>query len=826
MCQTLFTRWCGKQHANIGVMLCLSLLISILPCMLFSQNPGMIHGQVMRQDSSVAAFSTVQIIKSVDSSILKAVIAGVDGMFSAENIPDGTYRVVISSVGYRTLRSKPFSLSEGNRNIDLGQFVLKASSNTLQSVEVRVKKPLIENKIDRIVYNVENSILSSGISAMDVLRKIPGISITNGEITLVGKSGVNVLIDGKSTYLSAGQLATLLNSMEATSLSSVEIMTNPSAKYDASGSAGIINVVLTRDKKLGTNVTITGFAGYGNFYKASAGVRVNHRSNKVNIFGNYGFLTNEKFENLDIDRTNISNSQATYFTQSTRKIIKNQNQNYRAGIDYYIDKRNTIGIIVSGLVHSGSASFNGTTLIGSQAGAVDSSLVAYNPNTNSSSNTAWDLNYKSTFDSSGQELSVDVAKLKFTSDIRTTYYSSLFNKNGTSLAPDSTMRNFTPSDINIISAKADYTHPIRKFFKIEMGAKASWVKSENIFDFQHLQNDAWVNNPQMTNSFIYKEDIYAGYVNISGKVRHTELQAGLRAEQTNSVRNSPTLNNIVSSKYLNLFPTAFINQALSRNSVIRFSVGRRIDRPNYTDLNPFVYYLDKYTYFKGNPYLQPQYTYLYELSYRYKKAASITLGYSNTSNVISDVILPDTVAKTLFLTKENLNKQKSYNLNIILPLPLTKWWTSYNNIVVAYSRFKTADFLGSFYDVSQTTAQFSSNNEFSINKTSVAQIAASYQSPFLIGTFTVKTRPTIDVAIRKKFMNDKIGLNLSLSDVFNSLSERINSKSSELIYFAYQKIESRVVRLAITYRFGNTNVRSNNKSDGLSDEKGRLSKKD
>lgn len=646
---------------------------------------GKLNGKVLDEKKGSFPYVSVSLLKAQDSTLIKGTLTDDNGSYLFNGVKAGQYLLVFNAVGYTKYVKGPYTIDAAHELINV-QAELLPSSRELNSVNIVHRKPLVERQIDKTVLNVENSVLATGNTALEILQKAPGVAVDkDGNISLRGKKGVTVMLDGKPTYLSAEQLANLLRATEGNAIQTIELITNPSAKYDAAGNSGVINIKLKKNSNYGTNGSVTAGGGLGRYYKGNAGLSLNHREKKFNVFAEYNYGRNKSYHELGITRLNATSEEQTYFDQFGNTISNRKNGNYKAGFDYFINDNNTIGLVVNGYRSTGVKSNDVLTKIGSQPGRTDSSVVASNPEQYKYTGITYNLNYKGKIDTSGQEITIDADYSKYEANQNLTYNNTYLNVNGQPYKAPYIFRNLMPAVVKIKAAKTDYSYPFSKTMKLEAGLKSSIVNTDNTTVFDNLVNDTWQNDLTRSNHFIYDENINAGYVNLNKEFKGTTVQLGLRAEQTNSKGNSITTQKIAERHYFDLFPSIFINRVLSKNHELGFSYSRRIDRPDYENLNPFIYFVDLYTYGIGNPFLNPQYTNSFEVSYSYKKTINATLGYSHTSDAITRVLLSDTAKKTLFISYENLAVRNAYNLNISSPLTIAKWWTTNNNLTVFYN---------------------------------------------------------------------------------------------------------------------------------------------
>jgi outer membrane receptor protein involved in Fe transport len=783
---------------------------------------GKITGSLVTEQGKPADYATVSLLRAKDSSVIKSSLSNETGKYTIERVSAGTYLIKATIIGYDKSISGPVTVA-ANATVEVPALQLLPATKTLKAVSITATKPLIERKIDRTVVNVENSILAAGNSAMEILERAPGVTVDKDDkISLKGKQGVTVMIDGKLTYLSASQLAGLLRSTDGNTIQSIEIITNPSAKYDAAGNSGIINIKMKKNRAAGSNGSFSATGGYGNNHKASSSLNMNHKDGKLNIFGNYSYVNNKRPQDINLNRTINNSGVNTFFNESTDMLANRSSHNYKLGADYDLSKTNTLGIQLSGYNSAFNANTFNNTIISPDQINQSARTTTGNNSRERYNNFAANINNRMVFDSLGKELSMDVDYSNFNNTQSNNYNNNFFLADGQTLRTSSILRNSLPTKINIATYKADYTNPIGKTMKVEAGVKFSYVGTNNDLRTDSVLNNNWVVDAGRTNLYKYTENINAGYVNFSQSWKKTSIQAGLRAEQTNSKGDSRDVFNVTTINerhYLSWFPSVFVNHELSDNHSLGINYSRRIDRPSYDDLNSFVQILNAYTYMQGNPNLKPQFTNSFELSYTLKKKYNATLGYSKTTDVMAEIPKQIDDKKVTFVTRENLAEQNNYNLNLSLPFTITKWWNMNNNITGFYMGFKAPEL-----DIN--TGQFAANgnsiNTFTVSKTVKFESTLNYQSPLTYGLFRISRQYGIDAGVSKSFAAKKATLKFSVSDVFNTRQQYLTVQQGNLNFNVFQKNETRVARLTFTYNFGNTKIQARKRSGGAEDEKSRV----
>ena len=801
---------------------------------------GKISGQITDDKSKIVEFANVILLKSKDSTLVKGVLSDGSGSFEFEKIPSGEYLINISQMGYKKFYTPKFSLDLDNPSVKLSNLILSEDTKQLAEVQVVAKKPFIEQQIDKTVINVENSIVSAGATALEVLEKAPGVTVDkDGNISLKGKQNVMVLMDGKPTYMSASDLANLLRNMQSNQLEKIEIMTNPPAKYDAAGNAGVINLRTKKNQNMGLNGSATIGYGYG-FYrllpKQNGSLNLNYRKGKLNLFGNFSGNNRKFFQINEINRNFVENGKTlSGFDQVADSDKKNSSVSYKMGADYFLDSKNTIGVLFNGMNGNFSELLDNQAIIKNASGLQDSTSITKGDIQNGWGNYSTNINFKHIIDSTGKEWTMDADYARYNTNSMMMYRTSKFDLQNI-LRQTRNEDGMTGSKINIYSIKADLVYPINKTSKFEAGVKSSYVNSDNDMRFEYLVGD--LNNrvldPTRTRDFLYKENINAGYVNYSTTFKKLSVQLGLRVENTIG---QGTLKGIelLNRNYTNVFPSVFLREKLNAKHQLGLSYSRRIDRPSYEDLNPFLYFLDPYTFQKGNELLQPQYTDAVEMTHTFMDAITTTVNYSRTNGIMTDILQQNNALKLTNVTKYNIGYVDNFGIAFSVPVPITKWWFSntyfnlYNNHYVGDIPKVTIGANGTEnttyqpLDARATTYQANITNQFTLPKKFSLELSGWYRSGFIEGQLAGKPMGAVSFGIQKKILNDKATLKLNVNDIFWTQKFRGNFIFNDIDVQIVNRWESRTARVTFTYRFGNNKVTSaRQRQTGLEDEKGRI----
>lgn len=817
---------CTRKKNNL---FCRFSLLFIFPVFLLSLNtslkaqdkPPLIQGEVKDIADAPIDLATVVLLDAADSAFIRSVFSDEKGNYS---IParEGKYILSATMMGYRKA-SQSITVDARQAITHVAKMTLAPEMNALNEVTVTATTPTVERKDGALVVNVANTALAAGNTALDILQRSPGVNVDkDGNISLMGRQGVTVMIDGKQTYLSAEQLTNLLRSMDGNNVQSIELNTNPSAKYDAAGTAGIINIKLKKNEMEGTNGTLSLSGGYGKTHKSNNSIQINHKTGKLNFFGNYAYVNNQYDNILDLYRVVGQGTNANLFDQHANFKNKQSSSNVRAGIDYQTSKRNTLSGLFSGFFMNNSELSTSNNNISGVNGPLDSLLTTINDGKNNYTSLSFNVNNTFNIDTNGRKLVMEADLSKFKDKTENTYSNYFYLPNGEYMRNPEFIFNDMPSDIDIKTAKVDYTHPINAKSKLETGLKYSDVRSDNDMGFYDQVDGSWQNNVNRSNRFVYTERVSAAYAIYNQNINKTEIKAGLRVEHTYSDGNSITLNSRNKRDYLSFFPNLSINQQLAENHSVGISYSRRINRPNYGNLNPFLYYVDPYAYQQGNPNLLPSYTNSYELSYTVAKKYTLTTGYQKTKDMVGEMMYQDDETGIAYVTRENIASEQVYFANFNVPVSIGKVWSSNTNLNAMHLGYK-ADMPVNPIDFGKFAIQLNSNHTFNITPTFRFETTLQYQSPLRWSIYQIGTQWSIDAGINKSFWDKKAQIKLAVSDIFNTRENNVRSDYANLNVRIHNKWESRVARLTLTYNFGNQKLKMSQR-DLDSSEKSRVGK--
>lgn len=793
---------------------------------LVSAQHATISGKVL--GGNPETLPVVRLCNSADSTLVKAAICDSLGNFEIELIKTGSFLIIIDQFDYQKYISKPFEVATDSSRVQLPDITLKAASTELQDVVITVKKPFIERKIDRVIVNPDALAGSTGTTALELLEKAPGIIVDfNGNISLKGKAGVQVFIDNKPTYMSQEDLAGYLRSLPSNSVASIEIMTNPPARYDASGNAGIVNIILKKLKEKGFNGGITLSYGQGRYMRTNNSLTFNYRVNKVNLFTTLGVSQNNSYQDLDINRYYYTTGGQFSSAFLQNSYIKRQfgGKTAKIGMDWYVSKKSTIGVVFSGSHDPSLTTNHNSANILAADSSISAVVAAYSKSKNLWYNGSANINYTWKIDSLGKELTINADYIRYKSE----HDQNLDNKtraNDGTIINSLNLESSLPADIDIKTAKIDYVNPFKNNNRLELGVKTAFVSTDNTADFYDVVGGSLVPNYTFSNRFLYKENNNAAYANYAQEIGKFAFQLGLRFEsirmQGNQLGNLLVSDSSFSRMYNSLFPTAYLSYTpdSAKHHQINFSFGRRIDYPNYQDMNPFTYPMDAYTYYAGNPFLKPTFSYNFELTYSYKNAFSVTVDYSLVHNLINET--NEQVNNIYYSRPGNYGNQTAYGVSISGELNITKWLN-----FQYYSEMKNIGYNTSIYNQPLVENRWywyvGPAFKFMITPKLTADLAGSYQTRILSGQFLTIPVTQMRVGLGYKILKEKGSVKLSLSDVFHSnkpggdIRNIANSKANWL-----SKLDTRVVTISFSYRFSKGKALNARESGSSDSEKQRV----
>ena len=785
-----------------------------------------IKGRLINNENEPIPFATVAIMKGLDSTILKGNYTAEDGTFEFEKIQPGNYYLKAMVIGMDTKTSPSFEIKDTQNDLVLKDLIVEKSGLNLQSVEIVAIKPLIEFKNGNTIINVDNSILASGNTAYDLLKKAPGVTIdNNNNLAIQGKQGVKIMIDGRMQQLSTEQLANLLQSMTAEGIDKIEIMKNPSVKYDAEGTSGIIQIKTKKAKLLGYNGSATVGVSQGALLGGNGGISLNYKGQKYAVTSSLNGTSRNRRKELYINRKIKTNADDLIFEQNNIEKNNNQAMDYKLGADWYVSDKTTLGVMLDGGIGTpNSNSTNNTVILGNNTVGFDN-LASISDINNSWNNNNLNLNLVHKIDTIGGQLDASFDYTMYQENGKNyygNYFKDALNNQVVNMLPN-IYRNNILSDINMLIGALNFKKALANKVTFETGLKYSGVNTDNSLLFERKEdlNDNFYNDSNYSNSFSYKENVGAGYVNFQKEFSKLSMQIGLRAEYTNATGFNKTILSKINREYLQLFPNVSLDFNQSENHTFQISYNRRINRPDYFQLNPFKFYLDQYTASEGNPFLNPETSHNMNFSHTFKGNLNNSISYSRTENAISELTVQDDNTKETKQITRNIKASNMLSYNLFASIPIKKWYSVQVDLSGWYQNFE-GEVNGVNFNKGKPAMQLNITNEIILPKEFSLEISGQYTSSMLWGIFEIKPRGNVDIGIKKMLLKNKVSIKLSTSDIFRTAITRVdvNFDNQNINLSQYQ--DTRRVNISFTYNFGNAKFRLNGNKSSNNAEKNRL----
>lgn len=762
---------------------------------------GSILLSVISEQQSPLPNATIELLKLPDSAIIQSKISDRDGKVTLQDILPGDYVCRISMAGYVNVISEKMTVAA--ESVNEKTVVLSFAAKTLAEVTLSARKPPVQQLPDKTVINIDAGITNAGATVLEVLEKSPGISVDrSGNISMKGKQGVLVLMDGKPLYISGPELITLLENMNASQAELIELMDNPPAKYDASGNAGIINIKTKKNRQRGFNGSINVSYGQGRYYKSNNSLSLNYRNDKFNYFFNYNVSANKNFMRLYALRTYYKADEKTIdalLEQPTFMTASGSNNVLKMGADYAMNTKTTIGVVASGSSFGRKNPGDATAEWLNTGGGTDSIIFTHSDNRTQWKNGGLNLNLRHVF-SAKSELTADLDLIDYDINTQQVFENTLDAPGGYKEASKGVLE----ANISIYAAKADYVKKFSGNAKMEAGWKSSYIKTNNLAEYFFMQVGNWQPDFGKTNHFLYDENIHALYGNVEKQQGAITAQLGLRYELTGykarQAGNSQVKDSSFSRNYGGLFPTVFLSWQADSANQFTVSAGRRIERPAFQKLNPFVFVINKYTYQRGNPFYRPQYTWNTGITHSYKNMLTTSLDYSMVKDYFSQIFLKDSTGSFVY-TEGNVGKMKSLSLTVSFQSSVFPWWFISADATLTHKRMKSD--LWRTFNVSFTQMNINITNQLRLGRGWSAELSGMYTSKSQQDLQEVLD-PTgqVSVGLAKQLLKNKGTLKLSFRDIFYTQAMAgLTTFYQSNEYFKITR-DSRVCSISFTYRFG------------------------
>ena len=782
----------------------ITLLIILVIHPLYAQQSIAISGNVFTCDKLPAEGANIVLLNSRDSVFVTGTAVDERGNFRLKDLTTGNYLIEMSMLGFQK-EVKSVYLN-GKNPIPLDTVYLIPDAMKLGSVEVVGKRPLIEIQADKTVINLDASIINTGKNAFIVLETLPGVFINNkGNVSLNGKNGTKVMLDSRTSYLEGEELVSYLKSIPSSSIEKIELITNPSSKFDASGNSGIINIRTKRNRTVGFDLGINTNFEQGKYGKTNNNLSFNHRNGKFNLFGMYGYYTGHNYVDLQVfrklNKTNpVYNS--TYNQDSYRK-RNDRSHYYKAGIQYFASTQTSFELSANGYKNNRTENGSMSSSFNNYIGIRDSSISSSTDNENRRNNFNASMGMLHKIDSAGKELSSSFDYLHHSVN-NDQFHNDIFayEKNPGSKSESKGLKKGT---IILYSGRVDLTYPVSEKLVFDAGLKSILVKIDDISDYKNKTIEGWQPDYGLSTRFLYKENINAMYASSLISINSIVLEAGIRLENTHIKGNLPG-NKVVrdssfTKSYTNLFPSISLSYSFLKKNSLNLSYRKRIDRPNYHDMNPFVYIFDSYTYEQGNTALQPQFADNFDFSYIYKSNYRLTLFYSHTKDVIAKSFKMSETNNRVYVMPMNLATYNSYGVKASVGnlSPLTCLQSSLN---IGLTRNEYAWNMPLNASKSgKTTLMMHLSNRIMFAKGWAAEITGYYNGKMALGQMNIASFGQLSAGIQKKLWNDKATISIFSNDIFHTNRVNMNTMIEQSVVRTYEKEDRCLLGISFSWKF-------------------------
>jgi outer membrane receptor protein involved in Fe transport len=761
---------------------------------------SILSGRVLDAKAQPLPGATLRLLHLPDSALTTASQSDEAGRYQLTSVSTGRYLLRATAIGLKPT-STVVNL-RADQPVQLPDITLLEDSKLLREVTVTGQQKATELVDGKLVYNVDQQVSTAGSTALEVLRRAPGVSVSqNDEILLRGNANVNIMLDGKLTYLSPQQLSTYLKSTPASNLARIEVLLTPDSRYDASGNAGIINIITKKSTTKGYALNLTAGGGGGYYPQTAESLIGNVKTGRVNVFGNYAYTYRHSY----LDRTSFrvlgTGNMATTFDRRSRDPEISRGHSYKAGLDVEVTPHQTLGFVYSGFNNRWQRDGQGPTRIRHVSSGVEDVLRNHNITDEPARQNLFNLNYKATLDTLGRQLTADADYARYASTSDGFLANQQFNAQGEATEPYQRINFTQPTDITIRSLKADLTWPLPAL-KLAGGVKYSAVRADNNFRYDSLRNGERVFSSVLSNHFVYQEHIYAAYLTAGRQVGKMSLDAGLRLERTRSAGNSLNLQQINRRDYTNLFPYLSIGRKLGERHALNVSATRRINRPQYGALNPARFFFDRYSYHEGNPYLQPETSWNYAAAYAYREDYSFTLSHTRVSRAIAQFARQNEQTGEIVLRDYHYASREDYDLLMVVPLKLASFWSVQNTVDVRYQRLRFRPEENIVFKPSRLSVDLSVIQTLQLPWSFTLDVSTFYQSPMLNGSYLLRRYFGVQTGLKKSFFKNKLDAKLAVVDLLHtdhywgySIYEPINIRYNHTG-------DTRRANVSLTYRLG------------------------
>jgi hypothetical protein len=783
-----------------------------------------LRGTVLTTTQQPVEFATVVLLRPQDSTSVQATVADAAGKFVLRGVAPGKYWLRGSFIGL-VPQNQLLEVLAGQVPAPI-QLQLAAAAQQLGEVQVTANRPRITQLPDRLVMNVASTPLAAGYTTLEVLQKAPGVYVDprSESISLNGKGAI-VIVDGKRTYMSGSDLAVFLKGLPSQDIDKIELITSPGAKYDAEGPGGIVNIVTKRSLQNGTKGTLTLGGGGTTNSRQTAGLSLNYKHNAVAIYGGYTF-SGRQIVTSDQSQTDYLGSLdgpvvASHLLTSV-KPVQQYTHSAKAGLDWQLTPKTSLNLYLRALRTDRTSTAEAATQLLHYPAAPDSTLTSLTDSRFYSTQYAGNLGLRQSLDSAST-LTADLDYSTYQSAGNNHIINEFVTAQGAVPNLSFQLSNQLPTAIHIVAGQLDYERRLRSG-TLQAGTKHSLVRSANDARYELLRQGEWQNDVNRTNFFTYRENITAAYATYANKRGQLEYRLGLRVEHTASLGHLLTTGIETKRQYTSLFPSVLLNHAVGKDNYLSLAYNRRIQRPNYQDLNPFIYFQDVYTYTQGNPFLQPAYSHSIDLTYTLRSTYVLAAGFSQTNDIISWVTQRENPGSLVTQTQaRNLSSQRQWSLTATAPFSPWKWWTITNALNVNYTTY----FLHSLASAPSTVQGFSGiygiSNDFSLPHTWQLSLSGYFQSALPNGVTRQLGQYSLNLGAQKKFLQDRLAMRAVYNDVLRTAQATTVLQLDNLRSRGTYRWDSSFFTVTLSYQIGNQKIKATNKNRNVTgDEEGRI----
>ncbi|MBS1636140.1 MAG: TonB-dependent receptor [Bacteroidetes bacterium] len=805
---------------------CLTMILTLMYVCCYAQPVSkkgtILKGSVTDETKAPVPFCMVILYTANDSALYKGEACDENGIFQISDVVPGKYYLVASMVGMGRAIKQDIILNEQNALCDLGDIVLAQPANMLSMVTVTADKPFIEKQVDKTVVNIENSIIQNSAPATDMLGKLPGVMIDrDGNVTLNGRRGVVILIDGKPTGLSGQNLYNYLKGLNTNAIQKVEIITNPSAKYDAAGNAGVINIVMKKNRRQGLNGTLTSNYSQGRYTNFGQGFGLAYKDRWYNIYANYTYDYRHTFTNLVLNRMFYQQGilNGVYKTDSYITDLANTHAP-RLGADFNLSSKTSLSVLANGqFMQDNASAYDKTDNLDKQLMPVYHSIFE---NSNKFSHYNYSINgeLRHQFDSLGQELKINLDYAHYYTGIDQQFATQYILPDAT-IVPGDRLNGNHHDKLFLYAVKGDYSKPLNQKATLDAGFKCSYITLSNNMRFFNPAYGTDYLDTLRSSLFDYNENINAAYLNLNKTWSKLTLQGGLRLEQTQASGYQKLSQEQFKRNYIQVFPTLYAEYKFNDKHVVNLNGGRRIDRPAYDQMNPYRKLINPTTYMQGNPLLLPQLGYNADLSYAYNNQWFLTLGASITKNNITEVLVQDAVTKTTHQTVINLDRFHYYSASVAYAKKITDWWTTNTSILGYYGIYRGA-VNGTSLNKHMPSFYINTGNSFSLCEGLSLELGFNYSYKVFYGVTTIQPMNNLSFGIQKSVLKNNGTVTLNVSDIFWRSYARGATEFGSVSESWSAKRDTRLVNISFSYKFGKSQSTLINRATGSDDEKKRI----